>query len=230
MKPNTQITDKEIKETVFRCLCGVLKKHHLYAQFRCMMRAAQRPRPNHNGARLTVALNHAIPSIRRFQNEYGRDNLFTQASCKEDIFDMLDKIDKDGIPPLRGQELSEIGYCQIKITQYINILLHTCVECYVRDYRLMEKIGGETYDMICKSLFGEDFVDETEQIMPQNVKDMISAQQAYMDDKHIHDINQLRNDEEFRNFLVNMMRSDRQRDRGNEFLDQIFADCDDLSY
>lgn len=235
MKPNSQITNKIIKETVFRCLCSVLKKHHLYAQFRCMMGAAQRPRLNHNGARLTVALNHAIPSIGRFQNKYGRDNLFAQASCKEDIFDILDNTDHSldmMMPPLNAQEASENGRYQMQIIQLINTLLRCCVESYVRDFKRMEALGGEIFDKVCKTLFGDDFVDETEKFIPQNVKNALDAQQAFMESHGIEDIPQLRGNQDFARLMdelacrIRPMRRDEQprdrRDDNNTFFRMLF--------
>ena len=54
---------------------------------------------------------------------------------------------------------SEDYKIQQMVTTDINIILHYLIESQVRDLSILEKVGKETFDFVCKKIFGDDFTD-----------------------------------------------------------------------
>lgn len=51
---------------------------------------------------------------------------------------------------------------QTVIAQYVNTLLHECVEPYLTKHINMEDLGRECFNRCCESIYGKGFKDETE--------------------------------------------------------------------
>lgn len=93
------------------------------------------------------------------------------------------------------------GKVQQRVTQLINTLIHCCVEKTITDFRQLEDIGRETFDMVCRKIFGNNFVDETEKELPDNVKKLLEAQRMFMENHNVDDPRRLFGNKEFMNFL-----------------------------
>jgi hypothetical protein len=100
------------------------------------------------------------------------------------------------------------GKVQSRITQLINTLIHCCVEKTITDFRQIEDIGRETFDMVCRKIFGNNFVDETEKGLPDNIKKILEAQRMFMENHDIDDPRRLFGNREFMNFLKQQGYSD----------------------
>ena len=130
------------------------------------------------------------------------DNPFCSAANREDIFKILKQllgednvITKDGI--------KDMGKVQMRITQILNTLLHSCVERTVNNFLEIEGIGQETFEMVCKEIYGDDFVDETEKNIPEEAKKLIHAQREYLEHNGMVDPRNLTSDPRFIEFLKN---------------------------
>ena len=62
----------------------------------------------------------------------------------------------------------------------INGLIHSCLEYAIHDdFKVLERIGGGVFDEVCALLFGEGFVDKTNEIMnpdnDENIRKMMEG-------------------------------------------------------
>ena len=94
-----------------------------------------------------------------------------------------------------------MGKVQMRITQLLNTLLHSCVEKTVGNFSEIECIGQETFNMVCKEIYGDNFVDETEKNIPEEVKRLINAQREYLERNGMVDPRGLTGDPRFIEFL-----------------------------
>ncbi len=69
---------------------------------------------------------------------------------------------------------------QMCVLQHINNLLHYCVESRILDFSLLGKMGKEAFDITCEQLFGDGFVDTTEEDLPDDEKKMMQAQMEFL--------------------------------------------------
>jgi hypothetical protein len=128
------------------------------------------------------------------------DNPFASASNREDIFSILRLLlGKDNM--ITKENNVDMGKVQMRITQLLNTLLHSCVEKTVGSFSEIERIGQETFNMVCKEIYGDDFVDETEKNIPEELKRMIDAQREYLNGNGMVDPRGLTRDPRFIEFL-----------------------------
>ena len=197
---NTKLDDKVLMDMVFRCLCRVLKNRKIYHRFRCFVGVCNKTIYSHDLSTSIYAILKCMqPYIMDAQQG---DNPFCNAANREDIFKILKQligednaIAKDGI--------KDMGKVQMRITQILNTLLHSCVERTVNNFLEIESIGQETFEMVCKEIYGDDFVDETEKNIPEEVKKLIHAQREYLEHNGMVDPRNLTSDPCFIEFLKN---------------------------
>jgi hypothetical protein len=128
------------------------------------------------------------------------DNPFCNAFNKENIFSTL-RILLGNDNMITKENNGDMGKVQMRITQLLNTLLHSCVEKTVGNFSEIERIGQETFDMICKQIYGDDFVDETEKNIPKEVKRLIDTQREYLEGNGMVDPRGLTRDPRFIEFL-----------------------------
>ena len=197
---NTKLDDKVLMDMVFRCLCRVLKNKKIYHRFRCFIGICEKSIYSHD---LTTSIYTTLKCMQPYVRDAQQgDNPFCSAANREDIFKILKQllgeenvITKDGI--------KDMGKVQMRITQILNTLLHSCVERTVNNFLEIEGIGQETFEMVCKEIYGDDFVDETENNIPEEVKKLIHAQREYLEHNGMVDPRGLTREPSFIEFLKN---------------------------
>lgn len=107
---------------------------------------------------------------------YAKDNPCLYANGAEEIIKLM-----DGWYGRYNDisQLEEPKFVQHMIMSLVNTLLHFCVERGVEDMSIMETLGREAFEMSCKKILGDDFVDQTEgpQPRPDNLSLSMSKEQ-----------------------------------------------------
>jgi hypothetical protein len=176
---NIKLDDKVLMDMIFKCLCRVLKNRKIYHRFRCFIGYGGMGSKNVYSHDLTTTIYSNMNSMQHYVAEaQNGDNPFYHTASTEDIFKVLTMVvgDDNKITKENCRDASKV---QMRIMQCLNTLLHSCVERTVGGFAEIERIGQETFEMVCKNIYGDDFVDETEQNMPEDVKKMIDAQREY---------------------------------------------------
>lgn len=194
----TKLDDNVLMDMVFRCLCRVLKNRKIYHRFRCFIGICDKSIYSHDLTTSVYAMLECMqPYVREAQQG---DNPFCNASNKEGIFYILRQLfGKNNM--ITEENNGDIGKVQMRITQLLNALLHSCVEKTVGNFSEIERIGQETFDMVCKQIYGDGFVDETEKNIPDEVKKLINAQREYLEGNGMVDPRRLTRDQRFIEFL-----------------------------
>ena len=172
------ITNKDYKTEflIFRIFLKYVKKHNMYSNFRCSV--------NH-----TLTDRDFFHIINRRSNaQYGNNMnrlsaIHSQLLRCKDCNDILEIIRQMNCGKLKIENTAD---GQMKVMNIINTLIHCCIEYAVfdgRNFSLLEKLGEEIYNEVCSSLFGNDFVDKTEELMrpskdglkmiPPSMRDML---------------------------------------------------------
>lgn len=160
-----KMAENELLNIVFNCLCRVLKDRKLYTKFRCFI--------GYGDKTFTSLIYPSIGAMRQYTHMAycsAKHNPFYMAKNRNDIFMIFSTMHNCDISKEAPEEVKSI---QLRISQFINTLLHCSIEVVFQDMHLMEEIGQEIFNMSCKKIFGEDFVDETENEIPEEIKKMI---------------------------------------------------------
>lgn len=203
---NGKFSDRDLQILVFKYLCRVLKNRKIYHRFRCfigngesIIQSTRKPciythEPCIYGLYSSFQCMKPIVNVALSQTS---DNPFFSAATMDSVIAafeaMLGKHD--------AIDEWDDGQVQSRITQLINTLMHCCVEQTVKDFRQLEDIGRETFDMVCRKIFGNNFVDETEKGLPDNIKKILEAQRMFMENYGVDDPRRLVGNREFMNFL-----------------------------
>ena len=194
---NGKFSDRDLQILVFKYLCRVLKNRKIYHRFRCfigngesIISITRRPCIYYSSFRcmkpiIGVALSQA--SENPFFHATTIDSVIAVFEAMLGKYDTIDEWDD--------------GKVQQRITQLINTLIHCCVEKTITDFRQIEDIGRETFDMVCRKIFGNNFIDETEKELPDNIKKILEAQRMFMENHDVDDPRRLFGSREFMNFL-----------------------------
>lgn len=179
----TKIDDKQLRELVYLSLTRVLKNHKIYYKFRCSVGYGK----NALKRDMTTALYCSLGSMHRYVQTARRngESPFIRTSTKDDVIKVLCSCIDNG--KLEDGDYSD-AKIQERVTQLVNILIHYCVERLIEDFSVVENIGRETFNMVCKKIFGDDFVDETEKDIPNHIKEMMKLQQLLKSGMGIKDI------------------------------------------
>lgn len=152
------ITDKAIREMVARNVIKVLKDHNIYYIFRCFINVVG------EASERNIYLQIPLKTMKKCRDKskyYSGDNPFSIACSLNDVIDTLEKINGGYSKPF---SLKNPKMIQEIVLKHVNHLLHYCVERGVKDMTIMETLGRESFEMCCKQIFGDDFVDE---MMPE---------------------------------------------------------------
>ena len=198
---NIKLDDKVLMDMVFKCLCRVLKNRKIYHRFRCFIGYGNISNMYIYNHDLTTTIYSSMNSMQRYvADAQNGDNPFYHTSNKEDIFKVLRMVvGKDNM--ITKENNGDMGKVQMRITQLLNTLLHSCVEKTVGNFSEIERIGQETFDMVCREIYGDNFVDKTENNIPEDVKRLIDAQREYLEGNGMVDPRGLTGDPRFIEFL-----------------------------
>lgn len=144
-RKNKAINDKSVVDTAFKTLCFVLKQRKLYPLFRSKINHHD---PNNLFMRYIVSL----PNV-----QIRDENPFIKTKDRWDIYAVLFV---NGMTKIT-EECCSTKTIQMRIADTINIILHHCIEPYFSP-QTAESIGREAFNLTCKEIFGENFVDVTE--------------------------------------------------------------------
>lgn len=176
---NIKLDDKVLMDMVFTCLCRVLKNRKIYHRFRCFIGYGNTSNMYIYNHDLTTTIYSSMNSMQHYvADAQNGDNPFYHTSNKEDIFKVLKMVVGED-NKITKENCHDTNKVQMRIMQCLNTLLHSCVERTVGGFAEVERIGQETFEMICRNVYGDDFIDETEQNIPEDVKKMIDAQREY---------------------------------------------------
>ena len=187
----------ELEELVLKVFLKHIKTNNLYVAFR-------------------LSVNHDNGRIKDIFHNF----------CSKAAFDFyhvsVDKVRRNGSPFMNvcsfdgmaammrecngGKKLTVTndGKFQIAIMQMVNNLLHSCVEYAVtKDIRLLEKIGSAIFEEVCKKLFGDAFVDKTEEAIDVHHRDFL---------KKMHEMEMLNPEHLDRDFLELIRRETMRRE------------------
>jgi len=155
----TTLTDDELALVVLKKFIRVIKNRNLYSLFRCTLGYDGRKSVDYRkfiyGGKKSVdygTFNHSFSTIK---SPFG-----AAYNCDEIVTAMRVLIKENGM---------QLANKQMIISNHINNLLHFCVEPYESSFEKLNEIGKEIFDITCKKIFGEDFVDETEQEPPSEM-------------------------------------------------------------
>lgn len=154
---------KDVEVLVFRIFLKHVKIHHLYPQFRCSVNISDR----HRDLFHTVAF-RVLPS---YSELVGRlqysGSAFSHARSLDELLSLMrtsmgvGKIDNNG----KGQ---------MKLMNLINSLIHSCIEYSIRqDFQILEALGEGIFNEVCHELFGDSFVDKTQEELDPRQREMI---------------------------------------------------------
>ena len=183
------LSKKEIAIKVYKNLMGVLKKRRLYHLFRCSMGVDN---PN------TINYPRFMGRDKYYMPSHRYDNPFLMVrNYLEAVRILTDMVQID------DESLNKDSKVQMLIVNYINNLLHYCLECYISDFIELEEVGKNTFEITCKDIFGDGFVDESEKEIPDNELKMLQAQREFMMSEKGRGIrpNELMNHNSFIEFL-----------------------------
>lgn len=194
----TKVNDKEIAELVFKSLCRTLKNKKIYHRFRCFIGYGHN---DNEFVSLTSSIYSSLDCMKdicKIARDNCSQNPFYFTSNLQDIYNVMGNLN---LERRLGNKESNAGKIQMRITQLINALIHNCVELTVRDFNMLEEIGQATFDLVCTKIFGKDFVDETVDNIPQNIKKIIDAQKSFMSISGTNDPRLIMNSKSFLDFL-----------------------------
>lgn len=176
-----ELNDRVLMEMVFRCLCRVLKNKKIYHRFRCFVgHGIARKSFGHNGGTFNIVtkIYDSMSSMQCYiMAAATSDNPFFKTSCKSELFNTLQGM--LGADIITEENNGDANKVQTRVMQLLNTLLHCCVEKAVGEMSEVENIGRETFEMICKEIYGDDFVDETEKDIPEEMKKMIESRRRH---------------------------------------------------
>lgn len=167
MKNNSLEEKPDIEFLVLKNFISVVKKKGMYPLFRCSV---------------GWDTNNVISSI--YRRMYSFQNLMKNQS-NENIYKDAGNIDM--FLELMKASLKEHGFSnnnpaeiQHHVANCVNCLIHIFIERRVRDYKILESIGGEIFDRTCREIFGGDFEDLLP-APPQNLEKIRDINQRIME-------------------------------------------------
>ena len=133
---------------VLKNLTRVLKNRKLFASFRCTIGINEKSSMSFVYRMMKNAMANSI-SINHEKNPFKK--------CKN-IQDILDVVNNSIRTPLDVRNDASV---QRRVIDSLNLLMHVLLERVVKDIRILERIGEETFNMTCEELFGKEFKDLT---------------------------------------------------------------------
>lgn len=116
-----------------------IKKEHLYYTFR------------------TSFINNKKDIYNVFKHKINDKSQITPFSVCLNYEDVL-KVMMESCGKININEKEEV--LQHAIMNHVNTLIHYCIEPYITDYKILEKIGKNIFNESCEKLFGDSFEDK----------------------------------------------------------------------
>ena len=154
-----KINNEQLRKLVYKNTIRVLREHKLYPIFRFFTDLPT------NGPYYSLKLKGIVRLV-NIAEKYKVDNPFHSAKTPDDIIKIMSHLESQFN---RGEDsnMENPKTIQRLVMTHVNNLLHFCVERGVKDMGIMGVLGKEAYEMTCKSIIGDDFVDEMEERHPQ---------------------------------------------------------------
>lgn len=155
----------ETEFLIFKTFLKHVKMANMYPQFRGSVHLMKW------GGDLFYAIRNSLD--RKYRDELNRLNSIhpIYIGC-QDVDNLLETMRHSNGGKLNVEYTAE---CQMKLMNTINGLIHSCLEYAIHDdFKILEKIGGDVFNEVCTLLFGEGFVDKTNEIINPNNDKQIS--------------------------------------------------------
>jgi len=156
---------QDLEYLVLKNFISVLKKNGMYPMFRCSVGT--------NTRNVVSSIYKRMNSFERFHQNQSRENVFANACNIETFVKMMKEVAHGGIGT--NYNIDDQAHLQGSIANTINMLLHIFVERNVRDIHKLEMLGGEIFDMTCRTIFGGEFED----MLPQPTPEMEKMRQMH---------------------------------------------------
>lgn len=154
---------KDVETLVFRIFLKHVKMHHLYPQFRCSVNISNR----HRDLFHTVAF-RVLPSYNELVSRLQYSgSAFSNARSLDELLSLMRT--SMGVGKIENN-----GKCQMRLMNLINSLIHSCIEYSIRqDFQILEALGEGIFNEVCHELFGDSFVDKTQEELDPRQREMI---------------------------------------------------------
>jgi hypothetical protein len=154
---------KDVETLVFRIFLKHVKMHHLYPQFRCSVNISNR----HRDLFHTVAF-RVLPSYNELVSRLQYSgSAFSHARSLDELLSLMRT--SMGVGKIENN-----GKCQMRLMNLINSLIHSCIEYSIRqDFQILEALGEGIFNEVCHELFGDSFVDKTQEELDPRLREMI---------------------------------------------------------
>lgn len=156
---------QDLEYLVLKNFIAVLKKNGMYPMFRCSVGT--------NTRNVVSSIYKRMNSFERFHQNQSKENVFANAGNIETFVKMMKEVAHGGIGT--NYNTDDPAHLQGSIANTINMLLHIFVERNVRDIHKLEMLGGEIFDMTCRTIFGGEFED----MLPQPTPEMEKMRQMH---------------------------------------------------
>ena len=166
MNRNNHIDGKQdLEYLVLKNFIAVLKKNGMYPMFRCSVGT--------NTRNVVSSIYKRMNSFEKFHKNQSKENVFANAGNIQAFVKMMKEVAHGGIGT--NYNTDDPAHLQGAIANTINMLLHIFVERNVRDIHKLEMLGGEIFDMTCRTVFGGEFED----MLPQPTPEMEKMRQMH---------------------------------------------------
>lgn len=155
----------ETEFLIFKTFLKHVKMAHMYPQFRGSVNMMDREKDLFYVLRKSFDKSY-YNDLQRLGNIHS-----TYMGCKN-VENLLETMRHSNGGILNVEYTAE---CQMKVMNTVNGLIHSCLEYAIHDdFKILEKIGGDVFNEVCTLLFGEGFVDKTNEIINPNNDKQIS--------------------------------------------------------
>ena len=152
----------DIELLILRIFLKHIKKYHLYHIFRCSVGI-----PNSHRDLFHIIASRVWRNYKHAVGKLGMLSPYYANSRSLDEFLMAMRNNSGG-----KLKIENDGNCQMVVMNIVNGLLHSCIEYAISDnFGVLEKVGEEVFNEVCQTLFGEEFVDKTtEMLKPEQIE------------------------------------------------------------
>ena len=161
--------NNDLERILILSFLRVIKKHKVYVNFMMTMDKTKLIANSFVNKKISStkwgfasSINYDFPATQR---SYVDENKKKFSSCVsiDELINRL-KLEADNCCGVKTSFESNKDY-QDLISFEVNTIIHNCIEPSVtHNFELLNEIGKETFEMTCKKIFGDDFVDETPQV------------------------------------------------------------------
>ena len=188
----------ETEFLIFKTFLKHVKMAHMYPKFRGSVNMMDREKDLFYVLRKSFDKKY-YDDLQRLGNMHS-----TYMGCKN-VENLLETMRHSNGGTLNVEYTAE---CQMKVMNTVNGLIHSCLEYAIHDdFKILEKIGGDVFNEVCTLLFGEGFVDKTNEIMnPDNNAEIAEMMKKMMPPEMLRGRGDPKKDKAFMEWLK-MMKS-----------------------